>query len=65
VSLATIEDCDRELARVSARLHELELYPDLNRKQIQQLTRERGRALKRRIELQHSDLFDPCPKKNS
>lgn len=63
--LNTVPECDAELARITAEIKPLRVFPDLHRKEIAKLTRELGRALKRRIDLQHRDLFELCTKSNS
>ena len=57
MNLNTIKDCDLELDRIRAELEPLRVFPDQNRDRMRRLNLERGRALKRRIELQHADLF--------
>jgi hypothetical protein len=55
MSFQTIRDCDEELRRLD-RLED-KAYRDRSSARLRYIGHQRGRVLKRRIELQHGDLF--------
>lgn len=55
VRLETLDDCDRELSRVQAL--EAKALRDCATARLNFLSMRRTRAVSRRIELQHADMF--------